>query len=138
MRSDSREYFLYADDDIDDHTLLRDIINENLPGFDVKTFFNGMEILQFLEQLAPGERFPCCIILDINMPVWSGVQTLQVLKAHEKFNRIPVVIFTTSSSQRDIDLSMLIGATAFITKPFSYEQFEDISRTFLSICKDNS
>jgi CheY-like chemotaxis protein len=138
MKSNSRQYFIYADDDIDDHNLLGDIIKENLAGFDVKSFYNGMEVLRFLEQLAPGEPLPCCIILDINMPVWSGVQTLQVLKAHEKFKAIPVVMFTTSSSQRDIDLSMLIGATAFITKPFSYSQFESISRTFLAICKENS
>jgi CheY-like chemotaxis protein len=137
MKKVSGDYFLYADDDADDHVLLLDIMNESLPGFEVKACYNGMEVLRFLEQLGPDDSLPCCIILDINMPVWSGVQTLQVLKAHKKFNTIPVVMFTTSSTQRDIDLSMLIGATAFITKPFSYAQFESISRTFMSICKDN-
>ncbi|RZL05889.1 MAG: response regulator [Pedobacter sp.] len=138
MNTKSSDYFLYADDDIDDQALLRDIINENLANFDVISCDNGMEVLQFLESLGPDESLPCCIILDINMPVWSGVQTLQVLKAHEKFNKIPVVMFTTSSSQRDIDLTMLIGAAAFITKPFSYTQFESISQTFLTICKESS
>lgn len=138
MNTDSRGYFLYADDDPDDHALFLDIINDNLPGYGVRTCFNGREVLQFLEQLGPEEQVPCCIILDINMPVWSGVETLQVLKASEKFNAIPVVMFTTSSTQRDIDRSMLIGAAAFVTKPLNYSQFESISGIFVSVCRENS
>jgi len=135
MTVPNKDYVMYADDDVDDHMFLRDIVHEKLPDLGILEFEHGLALLNWLEELGPDMRLPCCIILDINMPVLSGMQTLNILKAHSKFKNIPVIMFTTSSSGRDATESLLLGAESFLTKPFDYRQFQTIADKFLQFCK---
>jgi len=135
MDGKNKKYVLYADDDVDDHMFLRDIVIEKMPDLDIIACEHGMQLLQWLEKLSPEDRLPCCIILDINMPVLSGIQTLNILKSHAVFKAIPVIMFTTSSSAHDAQQSLLLGAESFLTKPFDYRQFQVIADKFLLFCK---
>ena len=44
----------------------------------IKSFLNGLELVQYLEELPENALLPACIVLDLNMPVWDGIQTLKV------------------------------------------------------------
>ena len=94
----SRNTILWADDDPDDLQMMRDILAKNKKDFEITDVRNGKEAISYLEQIKE-EQFPCLIILDINMPVLDGKETLMLLKRNEKFSSIPVVVFTTSASE---------------------------------------
>lgn len=92
---------LLIDDDEDDLRMLEDalkLIDSNHQIIEAK---DGMEGLQKLMQLKNKNTLPCLIVLDINMPRIDGRQTFVSIKADETLSKIPVVIFSTSSSLFD-------------------------------------
>jgi CheY-like chemotaxis protein len=116
-------YILYAEDDEDDQQDMKRIIADIDPSMDLKVFNNGLELVQYLTGLKNHEPKPALIFLDVNMPIWDGVRTLQTLKSDAHFNNIPVIMWSTSTLQRDIDLAHRLGATAFITKPIHHDEW---------------
>jgi CheY-like chemotaxis protein len=128
-----RNTILWADDDPDDLQMMRDILAKNKKDYKIAEVRNGKEALSYLEQINEEERFPCLIILDINMPVLDGKETLTLLKRHEKFSRIPVVIFTTSASELDKLFCKKLG-TEMITKPPTFDNLEAAVIKLLDFC----
>jgi len=128
-------YFLYADDDPDDQDFFRSMVNEVEPSVGVVVVNNGLELLQYLNNIVAKGKLPCCIILDINMPIWDGIRTLKALKVDEKYKNIPVIMFTTSRSLRDNELSLKLGAQGFITKPINNQDLQHLYQRFADFCK---
>lgn len=133
-------YFLYADDDPDDQDFFRSMVTDIDQHLGVVSVNNGLELIQYLNNIraSDGSKFPCCIVLDINMPIWDGIRTLKALKVEEKFKNIPVIMFTTSRSLRDNDLCLMLGAQAFITKPVNHNEFKHIYQRFADVCRDTT
>src|SRR6478672_9685717 len=92
---------LYAEDDLDDLFMIRQAFEQ----FDGTTQLvhssNGFEALEQLNRAKAESRLPCLVILDINMPGMNGREALIRIRQSEDFKRIPVVLFTTSSSEPD-------------------------------------
>lgn len=128
-------YFLYADDDPDDQEFFQSMMTEFDPAINVVLVNNGLELLQYLNNISKG-NLPCCIVLDINMPIWDGIRTLKALKVEEKYMNIPVIMFTTSRSLRDNDLSLKLGAQGFITKPVNQKDFNELYHRFADACRE--
>jgi len=63
------------------------------------------------------------IILDLKLPKVDGLEVLQRVRASEKTRMIPVVIFSSSTEDRDRIESYRLGANSYIAKPASYENF---------------
>ncbi|HEU4473113.1 MAG TPA: response regulator, partial [Flavisolibacter sp.] len=76
---------------------------------------------------------PCLVILDINMPVLDGKETLSIIKKTEALQNIPVVVFTTSESELDRLFCQRLN-TEMITKPPSYSSLEMIVVRLLNFC----
>jgi len=57
------------------------------------------------------------------LPKVSGMEVLKLLKKNSKYNKIPVVVLSTSSDQRTIDEVYKNGANGYFVKPSSYEEF---------------
>lgn len=60
---------------------------------------------------------PDIILLDLNLPGTDGKEVLESLKAHDKLKRIPVIVLTSSSAERDILDSYNRHANCYIVKP---------------------
>ncbi len=86
---------------------------------------NGKEALDFLFRRPPftDAKEPDIILLDINLPLKSGIEVLQEVKNDEQVKHIPVIMLTTSSSERDISLSYKHHANCYITKPVEVSKF---------------
>src|SRR5687767_2176865 len=132
----SGAYFLYADDDPDDQEFFKTMVSEIDPSISVVLVNNGLELLQYLNNVVPKNKLPCCIVLDINMPIWDGIRTLKALKVEDKYKGIPVIMFTTSRSLRDNELSLMLGAQGFITKPVNQKDFNKLYHKFAEVCKE--
>lgn len=124
---------LYAEDDPDDLFMIRQAFEQ----FDGATALlhatNGFDALEQLNQAKQNQQLPCLIILDINMPGMNGREALIRIKESEDFKNIPVVLFTTSSSELDKAFARKWGAE-FITKPLVFSELEELARRFLSLC----
>ncbi len=86
---------------------------------------DGQEGLDFLRQQVPFQQVPRpdLILLDINMPRLNGLELLQILKNDSALGSIPVVILTTSESEKDILKSYQLQVSSYIRKPVDYVEF---------------
>lgn len=126
---------LYADDDPDDHDLVREAFEEYAHAIELIPFYDGQELLRYLEGLNPLQPKPCLIILDINMPQLDGKQTLRRLRAMTEFEDLPAVLFTTSTLPSEADFALRYNA-GFVTKPLHAKQITAIVDRLIDHCTD--
>jgi CheY-like chemotaxis protein len=106
-----------VDDDEDDINLFVEAVNEIDKGMGCYKAKNGEDALARLDAL---DMLPDVIFLDLNMPRMNGRETLERLKASERYKNIPVVIYSTSNAQQDKDDTKALGAADYLTKPDSF------------------
>ncbi|MBO9204568.1 MULTISPECIES: response regulator [Niastella] len=129
---------LVADDDADDRAILEDAMME-LNASQVLCFAqNGEEVLRLLGTDFNADQKPALIILDLNMPKLNGTETLRRIKEDERFNTVPVIIYSTSLNPLEKDKCMLLGAHSYITKPVTLQESMDTAKAFLSFCEETS
>jgi CheY-like chemotaxis protein len=124
------KFVLYADDDADD----KDWVTEACHAVDasLRLIFveNGRQVLDYLSE-SGSDHLPALIVLDLNMPELDGRQTLKKLKTHPLYQRIPVVIVTTSTNRIDRDVCRQLGAALFLTKPDTHAEWQTVVRHFV-------
>lgn len=126
----TKPVILYAEDDLDDFEALRDALLHLTDAYSMVQAKNGVEVQNYLEK---EEHPPCMIVLDLNMPVMDGKETLQWLKAQELYKDIPLMVFTTSSREEDIKLCQSHNCT-FFRKPTLYRDLLHIVQMMLQMC----
>lgn len=84
---------------------------------------DGREAVDYLEAVEDKEKLPDIILLDVNLPKKNGHEVLTHIKKSEKLRHIPVIMLTTSSSEKDINLSYRNCANCYITKPINVSDF---------------
>lgn len=123
---------LWADDDADDREIFREILEAHAADHEVVEFANGQNLLNHIHSLSPAD-YPCLIVLDLNMPILGGRETLTALKADPVISRIPIVLFTTSSSPVDLNFSDSMKVE-MITKPPSYNKLKNVIEHLIELC----
>jgi CheY-like chemotaxis protein len=121
----------YAEDDPDDFEMVRDSFAK-YPDINLIQCRNGQELVNLLQQQGPS-ALPCLIILDMNMPVMDGRQALVQIRKEELYRKIPVVVFTTSSSQLDQFFAKSYQAQ-FITKPQKAAEALNVADQISTLC----
>jgi CheY-like chemotaxis protein len=110
-----------VDDDADDRALIKDAFLENYADTNFVLLENGDQLIDFLKTV-PEPEFPSIILLDLNMPGKDGREALKEIKKDQKLHSIPIVVFSTSSLDKDRFISYEMGANCFLTKPSSYQE----------------
>jgi two-component system response regulator len=94
----------------------------------IKVFRDGGEALDYL--FAAGEysgrdsfKQPSVILLDLRLPKVNGLKLLRMIRTNETTKMIPVVVFSSSTSDQDRIDSYRLGANSFIIKPTAYDRF---------------
>ena len=105
---------LYIDDDRDDQEIFRQALSMVSPDTILLKAMNAKEAFDILAAMI--NNLPHYIFLDLNMPGKDGKQTLIELKMNDMFKKIPVIVYTTSSSPEDMKDVRQLGAVDFITK----------------------
>ena len=90
---------------------------------------DGQEALDFLYHQGAykdGKKAPTpgLILLDIAMPKVDGFEVLEKLKKDQGLKKIPIIMLTTTDSQKEIDRSYQLGANNYITKPVEFKEFQ--------------
>ncbi|HDQ25450.1 MAG TPA: response regulator [bacterium] len=86
---------------------------------------DGAEALLFLRKKDDFSRSPRpdIIILDLNLPRINGFEILKEIKSDEGLRNIPVVVLSTSDSEKDIETAYSLQANCFVTKPAGLDDF---------------
>lgn len=111
-----------ADDDADDRMLFEDAINDIQIQTNLSLFADGQQLMDYL--ISSNAVLPEIIFLDLNMPIKNGMQCLKEIRANEKLRQLCVAIYSTSSSEQDIEDTFVNGANIYINKPNSYSQLK--------------
>ncbi|MGV7221388.1 MAG: response regulator [Nitrospinales bacterium] len=126
---------IIAEDDEDDYLLIIEALKKAEVDTDTVWVKDGQELINYLssshiEGKIGNSIGTSLILLDLNMPKKDGREALKEIKAHQVFRTIPVVIFTTSNADVDIDLSYSLGVNSFIQKPVRFNEFVDTIKIF--------
>jgi CheY-like chemotaxis protein len=120
-----------AEDDEDDRTFFRDAIKKLHPSATVNISNDGEKLLTYLAQLND-DAMPDIIFLDLHMPRINGIQCICEIRANEKFNGIPIVMFTISGLAPDIKETKRCGANMYIKKSGSFALLMETLRQVLT------
>lgn len=97
----------------------------------MKVVRDGQEALDYLASIADatGGALPVLFLLDINMPRCTGLEVLERLSAMPVKRRMPVVVFSSSNHPRDVEQAYRLGAHAYLVKPTSTSERNEMIRT---------
>ena len=117
---------LMADDDEGDCLLMKDAVREVFQSADFHCLSDGARFMDYLLRrgvYADTKKFPLpdLILLDLNMPWTNGYRTLKEIKVHPELRAIPILIFSTTKEQENIELYYKLGADSYITEPMSFD-----------------
>lgn len=120
-----------ADDDEDDRLFFTDAFEELKINTIVNTVNNGKELLSFLNHHET--VLPNIIFLDLNMPILNGIDCLKEIKSNDKFKDIAIAIYSTSSSDQDVENTFVLGANIYIKKPSNFNDLKKILSDVVTI-----
>lgn len=126
----SKPVILYAEDDLDDFDALKGALAQLSDKYELRWAKNGEEVVNYLND--PDNVYPSLVVLDLNMPIMDGKQTLLWLKSHSEHQDIPVMVFTTSSREEDVKLCQTHKCT-FFRKPTLYRDLLHIVQTMMQM-----
>lgn len=123
---------------VDDSSTMRRMIKRTLEisGLDVGEVLEAANGIEALARMA--ENTVHAVLLDINMPVMSGVRLVERIRDDPRLKNIPVVIASTEGSETRIQQLVAAGARGFVRKPFHPEQIRDVLAPILGVVEPSS
>lgn len=132
---------LLIEDNPGDIRLTREVLKEGKIRNSLSVITDGEEAILFLNKIGQYKavQSPDIILLDLNLPKKDGREVLAEIKKDPVLLRIPVIVLTTSSAEKDILNMYDHHANCYITKPVDFDQFINVVRSiedfWLSIVK---
>ncbi len=123
-------HVLLADDDADDSMLFNEAVEQSKLPLRFTWAEDGIKLLDFLER----DGMPDILFLDVNMPYKNGIECLKEIRKQEKYQNLPIVIYSTTNYKVNIDTCYSGGANLYIIKP---NTFNDILKMVKKICNRN-
>lgn len=122
---------ILVDDDEDDRLFFKDAIDEIGMNTSISFFKNGQEFLDHLK--VSGQPLPHIVFLDLNMPVKNGYECLEEIRSNERLKDMTVAIYSTSSSDKDVEETFIKGANVYINKPNDFDKLKKIIKKVLEL-----
>jgi two-component system response regulator len=122
---------LLVEDNAGDARLLKEAFRDIETPCNINVVKDGVDALRFLyrqDEFFSSPR-PDLILLDLNLPRKDGREVLADVKQNESVKSIPVIVLTTSSSEKDIQTAYGLYANSYIKKPVDLDEFEHVVKT---------
>jgi len=112
-------HILLVEDNEGDILLTTEALEDTRLEIRISVAKDGKEAIDFMDKIAanPDREQLNLVLLDVNLPKKNGHEVLRYIKSIECLNHIPVIMLTTSSSQKDIDLSCENKVDCYLVKP---------------------
>lgn len=95
----------------------------NIPNT-IEHFANGHDFLEYLNDNGPSDI--AFVLLDLNMPEIHGKDVLRTVQENHAFKSLPIIVYSSSGHEDDIEECYTLGAKAYIRKPLNYFRFQEI------------
>lgn len=122
------------DDDQDDQLILLETLQDLAVDHELTLANTGHQALNLLDKLYAEDKLPCMVLLDLNMPVLNGIQTLQLIRADCRFKNLQVSIYSTSLNPTEKNKAIELGIAGYEIKPASFDEAAVICRRLLVQC----
>jgi CheY-like chemotaxis protein len=124
---------LLAEDEPNDAFFVRWGFEKAGLGHGISHVHDGQEALDYLtgqQEFGDRSRFPMpdLILLDLKMPRLTGFDVLRWLRSQPEHKQLPVIIFSSSDHQNDIDKAKMLGANDYRIKPNEIDRFVEMAR----------
>jgi two-component system, response regulator len=118
---------LLVEDNPDHATLTRRVLENGNIVNKVHWVKDGQEALDFMFHEGAYKEAPCpgLILLDIKLPKVNGLEVLKKIKEAEAYQKVPVIMLTTSDRGEEVQQSYNYGANSFIVKPVNFKEFTE-------------
>lgn len=118
-------HILLVEDNEGDILLTKEAFEEAKIKTRISVAKNGQDALDYLYKRRHyvNEEKPDLILLDINIPIINGLEVLKEIKSDKLLQKIPVLVLTTSSSEKDINMAYQNHSNSYIIKPIEFEDF---------------
>ncbi|MBG6188825.1 response regulator [Flavobacterium sp. CAN_S2] len=124
-------HILIADDDDDDVVLFNEALAELKMDNKLTSFKDGNDLMDYLQN--PEIKLPHILFLDLNMPCKTGHECLKEIRANPRFNDVSIAIYSTSSSEKDIENTFVEGANIYIKKPNDFSKVKKIIKDVVNM-----
>jgi len=124
-------HILLADDDEDDRLFFKDAFEEVKVQTKVEFVFDGLQLMEHL--MDQDTKLPDILFLDLNMPKKTGKECLIEIKKTEHLKDIIIAIYSTSSSDEDIEDTFIEGANIYIKKPSDFNALKKIINEVITL-----
>lgn len=124
-------HILLADDDADDRLFFKEAMEEINMDTQVSFVNDGSQLTRYLNQ---ADYLPDFLFLDINMPVKNGLECLKEIRNNARYNKILIVIYSTSSSEKDMVEAYNYGANVYLKKA---DNFADMKANLANVINDS-
>ncbi len=129
---------LIAEDDPDDRFLIEQAFQTS--NFADNLFFveDGEELLDYLfgrkQYSTNGPTIPSCIVLDLKMPRKDGREALLEIKQNPEYANLPILVYSTSDSEHDIQYCSNLGISGYIKKPDCFSGILGLVEKVKGVC----
>ena len=124
-------HVLLADDDEDDRNFFKEALQEIKVKTVVTLVNDGLQLMNYLTQ--PLNKLPNVIFLDLNMPVKSGLECLREIRRDKRLRDLAVAIYSTSSSDENIEEAFVQGANIYIKKPSDFSMLKNVLEQVINL-----
>ena len=117
---------LLVEDNPDDRDLTLRAFAQHDLGNTVALAADGQQALDYLFEAGPDgalRPLPELMLLDLNLPLVSGLEVLRRVRERARSRFLPVVVLTSSAEERDLVESYALGANSYVRKPVSFTEF---------------
>jgi CheY-like chemotaxis protein len=125
-------HILVVDDDKEDHLILSEYFRSVGVEQHIRYVDNGKHALEYLEGIENESPLPRLVIMDLNMPIMNGTQTLLLMKQSYRLKHVPVIIYSTSENETEKRKCLSLGAVDYVVKPVTYEEGLSMVNKFAS------
>ena len=122
----TRPILLVEDNPVDLDLTLRAFERRNLAN-PILVARDGQEALDWIPRWEAGEPLPLVILLDVKLPRVNGLEVLRHLREHPASRHVPVVMLTSSSEERDVQMAYQHHANSYIVKPISFDKLMEVA-----------
>jgi CheY-like chemotaxis protein len=132
--SETPYHILLADDDADDREFFSEAIHELRMQHTLTLFKDGKELMDYLNDPERDQDvMPHILFLDLNMPLKTGSECLKEIRQDPRYNDLSVAIYSTSSSEKDIEETFILGANVYIRKPNDFATLKKVIKDVVNM-----
>jgi CheY-like chemotaxis protein len=127
---------IYVEDDDSEAALVETLLKKIDPKLRcerIRSVEAALQLLFLMSMQEPSEEHPQLILLDLHLAPGSGHDVLQAVRKQKRFDRIPVVVFSSSMSAQEKAKSLRLGAFAHLKKPASLADYLGTLRQIIAM-----